>query len=122
MRFNKYIPSIIIIITIFCSQFLEATTLVIIHTNDTHSQIDPDENNLGGILRRKVLIDSVRGAVRNVMLVDAGDAVQGTLYYHLFKGDVESKMPTHLLHPGADNRPQSPASGGTWPLNWPHYC
>ena len=59
---------------------------MIIHTNDTHSQIDPDENNLGGILRRKVLIDSVRGAVRNVMLVDAGDAVQGTLYYHLFKG------------------------------------
>lgn len=96
MRFNKYIPSIIIIITIFCSQFLEATTLVIIHTNDTHSQIDPDENNLGGILRRKVLIDSVRGAVRNVMLVDAGDAVQGTLYYHLFKGEVESKMMNEL--------------------------
>lgn len=58
-----------------------AERLVILHTNDTHSQIDPNNKNLGGILRRKVLVDSVRAAQPNVMLVDAGDAVQGTLYF-----------------------------------------
>lgn len=66
--------------------------LVILHTNDTHSQIDPNDKDQGGILRRKVLIDSVRGAEPNVLLVDAGDAVQGTLYFTLYKGEVERKM------------------------------
>lgn len=66
--------------------------LVILHTNDTHSQIDPDdEDHLGGIARRKALIDSVRAAHPNVLLVDAGDAVQGTLYFNLFGGEVEQK-------------------------------
>lgn len=66
--------------------------LVILHTNDTHSRIDPDDKGRGGILRRKVLVDSVRSIEPNVMLVDAGDAVQGTLYYSLFGGEVERKL------------------------------
>lgn len=66
--------------------------LVILHTNDTHSQIDPNDKNLGGVLRRKVLIDSVKGVEPNVMVVDAGDAVQGTLFFSLFMGEVEQKM------------------------------
>ncbi len=92
----KYTLLLLIAIAIVCTQFTNATKLVILHTNDTHSQIDPDENNLGGILRRKVLIDSVRACERNVLLVDAGDAVQGTLYYLLYKGEVESKMMNEL--------------------------
>lgn len=66
--------------------------LVILHTNDTHSAIEPDRHDLGGVARRKVLIDSVRGTNRNVMLIDAGDAVQGSLYYTLFGGEVERKL------------------------------
>ncbi|MCH5346758.1 MAG: bifunctional metallophosphatase/5'-nucleotidase [Muribaculaceae bacterium] len=69
-----------------------AQRVVILHTNDTHSQIDPDKNNQGGVLRRKVLIDSVRAAEPNVMLVDAGDAVQGSLFFTLFDGEVEQMM------------------------------
>ncbi|MDE5693244.1 MAG: metallophosphoesterase, partial [Duncaniella sp.] len=69
-----------------------ADRLVILHTNDTHSRIDPDASGRGGILRRQALIDSVRNAETNVLLVDAGDAVQGTLYYSLFGGEVERKM------------------------------
>lgn len=70
----------------------QAEKLVILHTNDTHSQIDPNEKGLGGVARRKALIDSVRSVQPNVMLVDAGDAVQGTLYFSLFGGEVESKV------------------------------
>ena len=67
--------------------------LVILHTNDTHSQIDPDDRDgLGGVARRKVLVDSVRRAEDNVLLVDAGDAVQGTLYFNLYGGEVEQKV------------------------------
>lgn len=75
-----------------CTQNASAERLVILHTNDTHSQIDPNNKDQGGILRRKVLVDSVRAARPNVMLVDAGDAVQGTLYFSLYGGEVEQKL------------------------------
>ncbi len=75
---------------------LAAEKLVILHTNDTHSQIEPGDDDLGGVVRRKALVDSVRNAQPEVMLVDAGDAVQGTLYFTLFGGEVESKVMNYL--------------------------
>ena len=66
-----------------------AEDLVILTTNDTHSHIDPDFDGKGGVLRRKALIDSVRSVEKNVLLVDAGDIVQGTLYFSLYGGAVE---------------------------------
>ena len=86
----------------FGGTIAEAENLVILHTNDTHSQIDPDDkDNLGGIARRKVVVDSVRNAESNFMLIDAGDAVQGTLYFNLFGGEVEQKA---MNAPGYDLR------------------
>lgn len=70
----------------------EGEKLVILHTNDTHSQIDPGQDGLGGVLRRKAVIDSVRAAEKNVLLVDAGDVVQGTLYFYLYGGKVEQEV------------------------------
>lgn len=75
-----------------CKPSADSNKLVILHTNDTHSQIDPDHNELGGVMRRMAVIDSVRAAEPNVLLVDAGDAVQGTLYYYLFGGLVEQEI------------------------------
>lgn len=73
-------------------QALDAKKLVILHTNDTHSLIDADDTDgLGGVVRRKVVFDSVRAAEPNVMIIDAGDIVQGTLYFNLYKGEVEQK-------------------------------
>lgn len=72
-----------------CSNSNNGEHLVILHTNDTHSSIDPDLRGNGGIARRKAIIDSVREARTNVMLVDAGDAVQGSLYFTIFGGEVE---------------------------------
>lgn len=85
-------------LTACCPQQQDAdNTLVIIHTNDTHSHIDPlADNDLGGVARRKVLIDSIREADPNVLVVDAGDIVQGTLYFHLYKGEVEQKALNEL--------------------------
>lgn len=75
---------------------VQAEHLVILHTNDTHSQIDPESHDLGGVMRRKAVIDSVRGAEKNVLLVDAGDVVQGTLYFNLYRGEVEHKVMNEL--------------------------
>jgi 5'-nucleotidase len=89
----------IIIIAFLClSQegYSLSKKLVILHTNDTHSRIEPlpaSEKlyaNMGGIVNRKAIVDSIRGAEDNVLLIDAGDFVQGTPYFNLFKGRVET--------------------------------
>ena len=84
----------------FITLTLQAETkkIVFIHTNDTHSQIEPTSKSaskdpdMGGILRRKALIDSVRNVEKNVFLVDAGDCVQGTPYFNFFKGKPEIEL------------------------------
>jgi len=44
---------------------------------------------MGGVLQRKAVIDSVRNAEKFVITVDAGDMVQGSLFFKYFRGDVE---------------------------------
>lgn len=88
---NKWIYKILLSLSgavFFCSS-IDANKLVILHTNDTHSSIDPFSDGTSGILQRKAIIDSVRNAEKNVITVDAGDAVQGSLYFKYFHGDVE---------------------------------
>lgn len=75
---------------------LTAEDLVIVHTNDTHSQLDPNEHNLGGVKRRQVVIDSIRAAHPNTILVDAGDAVQGSLFFTLYGGEAEERIKNAL--------------------------
>lgn len=91
----------ILITALLSASILTANSqhLTILHSNDTHSQIDPTDapEDLGGVIRRKAIIDSVRNATPNpVMLVDAGDAVQGTMLFTLFGGEVEQKLLNHL--------------------------
>ena len=70
--------------------------LVILHTNDTHSQIEPftykADTNVGGFLRREAVIRETREQNANVLLFDAGDFSQGTPYFNFFKGYVEVKL------------------------------
>lgn len=72
----------------------QAEKLVILHTNDTHSQIDPDaETGMGGVARRQVVIDSVRAEHPDeTLLIDLGDVVQGSLFFNLYRGEVEEKL------------------------------
>lgn len=68
---------------------VNAGKLVILHTNDTHSAIEPNKDGTGGMLQLKAVVDSVRKAEKNVLLVNAGDIVQGSLYFKYFRGEVE---------------------------------
>lgn len=88
-KIKRIVGALICTVMMASSHTASADRLVILHTNDTHSNIDADAAGLGGVLPRKAIIDSVRRAEKNVMLVDAGDMVQGTLYFNYFKGDVE---------------------------------
>lgn len=74
----------------------QAQPLVIMHTNDTHSQIEPysykDDVNVGGFLRREAAIREVRAENPNTLLLDAGDFSQGTPYFNFFKGYMEVRL------------------------------
>jgi 5'-nucleotidase len=72
------------------------TVITILHTNDTHSQIDPLPSNdrnagKGGVARRATLVKRVRKENPNTLLIDAGDVLQGTPYFNFYKGEVEYK-------------------------------
>lgn len=81
--------------------------LTILHTNDVHSRIDPfpmdgsRNQGLGGAARRASLISKIRSEEKNVLLFDAGDAVQGTPYFNLFNGDMEMEIMNKLGYDAA---------------------
>jgi len=81
--------------------------ITILHTNDTHSQIEPfDPNhhkfaNKGGVARRASLIQKVRNENPNTLLLDAGDIFQGTPYFNYFGGEIEFKLMSILKYDAA---------------------
>ncbi len=80
----------------------KTTKLTILHTNDTHSNIDPFPENhskypgKGGVARRFELIQKVRKEEESVLLLDAGDIFQGTPYFNKFGGVLEMKLMSKL--------------------------
>jgi 5'-nucleotidase len=76
--------------------------LTILHSNDTHSQIDPFALNdprypgMGGIAKRAEIIKRIRAEEENVLLLDSGDIYQGTPYFNLYGGSIEFKLMSML--------------------------
>jgi 5'-nucleotidase len=79
------------------------TTLKILHVNDIHSFLDPEEIDLvldhaettcqvGGMARVAGLITRLTGEDENNLVLHAGDALQGTLYYTLFQGEADARV------------------------------
>lgn len=68
----------------------------ILHTNDHHAHLEPikyGDRFLGGIARRRTLIDQIRVESKNdhepLLLLDAGDIFQGTLYFNQYQGQAD---------------------------------
>lgn len=72
--------------------------ITLLHTNDTHSRVEPfgpGNGNLsgrGGMARRATMVKELRKAIPNVLLLDAGDTFQGTPYFNLYKGRLDYKL------------------------------
>ena len=89
----KHIAYAVALLTMMaCSP--QSNTITILHTNDTHSQVEPipagkRDGNHAGYARRMGIITQERELDPNLILVDAGDFSQGTPYFNLFHGRVE---------------------------------
>jgi 5'-nucleotidase len=76
--------------------------LVILHTNDWHSHIEPfaaDHKRypgLGGAAKRASLIKDIRAQYKHVLLLDSGDIFQGTPYYNYYGGELEFKLMSEM--------------------------
>lgn len=98
----------------------EVQRLVILHTNDVHSRLEPfpmdgsRNQGLGGVAARAHIIGQIRAQEKHVLLLDAGDIFQGTPYFNLYKGEPEIKamsmmgydactMGNHDFDAGLDN-------------------
>lgn len=99
---GKYLSLLWLAFVIACSggsgDYPYALTLV--HLNDTHSHLEPVDVNLtingvkttaqlGGFARLKTALDEMRVLYPQMLVLHGGDAVQGTLYFTLFGGNIE---------------------------------
>ena len=81
--------------------------ITILHTNDTHSHIEPfpanhhRNPNQGGVARRATLVEDIRKENPNTLLLDAGDIFQGTPYFNFYGGELEFKLMSMLKYDAA---------------------
>ena len=100
LRFLTIIAALVLLAALLGSAALANTTavstaagpadtfnLTLLHTNDFHARVD-GQSGIGGSARLATTINEFRATNNNVMLVDAGDQFQGTLFYRLFKADI----------------------------------
>uniref|UniRef100_A0A8D0DVU1 Snake venom 5'-nucleotidase n=1 Tax=Salvator merianae TaxID=96440 RepID=A0A8D0DVU1_SALMN len=69
--------------------------LTLLHTNDVHGRVEETSRDsgkcsgqdcYGGVARRATKISELRAKHRHVLLLDAGDQYQGTVWFSFFKG------------------------------------
>ncbi|MFE8696473.1 5'-nucleotidase C-terminal domain-containing protein [Cytobacillus sp. FJAT-53684] len=79
----------------FIHRILEKQTdnykLSIMHTNDTHA-------NLDSVAKRATAIKEVRAKKKNSLLIDAGDVFSGTLYFNEFRGQADLAFMNYLKY------------------------
>ena len=72
--------------------------ITLLHTNDTHSRIEPFGpgngaiSGKGGMARRATLVRQLRQQLGSVLLLDAGDTFQGTPYFNRYKGRLDYQL------------------------------
>lgn len=74
----------------------QSKQVVILHTNDMHSQMEPlksgNDKDFGGMIRLAAAIENIRSENKHVLLFDAGDFWQSTSYFNLFHGNAEIEL------------------------------
>jgi len=125
--FTQAFIALLSFILLACSSFKSGNySLSIAHLNDTHSHLMPTPITLrigsekivaqvGGFARLKTAIDLMRTEEPNLLLLHAGDALQGTLYFTMFNGTPEFNF-LHILEVDAMTFGNHEFDRGTSPI------
>jgi 5'-nucleotidase len=92
MRFLALIP-IVALASIGAAQ--KPLTLTILHSNDLHAHVEPTAirgKTFGGFARIATIVKQTRAKDKNVILLNAGDIFQGTLYFNIYEGLAEAML------------------------------
>lgn len=69
--------------------------ITFLHTNDLHAHIEPTaikSKTYGGYARLVTLVKRERAREKNVLLLNAGDVFQGTLYFNVYEGLADAPL------------------------------
>ncbi|CAM4694675.1 unnamed protein product [Leuciscus chuanchicus] len=95
MRMMQWLSSLFFI-WIHCQICRTEFELTLLHTNDVHARVEETNKDSGkcskapcfaGVARRFTIIKEVRTKEKNVLLLDAGDQFQGTVWFNFYKGE-----------------------------------
>ncbi len=79
-------------------------SMTLLHINDHHSHLESDTGanidfdgtstrvEIGGFPRVATMLNRLEAENRNVVKIHAGDAITGTLFYTLFRGEADAEM------------------------------
>ncbi|XP_065125044.1 5'-nucleotidase [Paramisgurnus dabryanus] len=86
---------LVLVLWMKCLMCTAEFELTLLHTNDVHARVEETNKDSGkctkspcfaGVSRRFTKIQEVRRAEKNVLLLDAGDQFQGTVWFNYYKG------------------------------------
>lgn len=96
-------------------------SFTILFTGDTHSNLEPSlasfvsNKPLGGVIRRIQYVEQLRKeSSQPILVLDAGDFLQGTAYFEQFEGSAEIKF---MNHAGYD---VITVGNHDFDMGWPH--
>ncbi|MGE0087623.1 MAG: choice-of-anchor I family protein [Desulfococcaceae bacterium] len=86
--------------TVYEIESVNTFPLTLVHVSDTHSHLEPTATSLnlngtttylelGGYARLSTKVKAVRSENPNTLVLHAGDAVQGTLYFTKYEGEAD---------------------------------
>ncbi|XP_067900779.1 5'-nucleotidase [Heterodontus francisci] len=90
------------LLSVLCIKRTFSFDLVILHTNDVHARVEETSADSGkcasdcyaGVARRWTKIRQIKREEKNVLLLDAGDQYQGTIWFNYYKGAEAA----HFMH------------------------
>ncbi|XP_078412917.1 5'-nucleotidase [Cetorhinus maximus] len=92
-RFTAQLLSLLLF-SVLCIRGTISFQLTILHTNDVHARVEETSEDsskcvskcYAGVARRLTMIRQIRKREPNVLLLDAGDQYQGTIWFNYYKG------------------------------------
>ncbi|MCX6625055.1 MAG: bifunctional UDP-sugar hydrolase/5'-nucleotidase [Acidobacteria bacterium] len=86
MSTSRRLVLLLLLVVLALSGQQNIRSLTILHTNDLHARLTPNDSGLGGFAYLKTVIDQQRAGSNSCLLLNGGDLVQGTPVSTIFKG------------------------------------